>query len=256
MIEGVIVMKPVKTIKSLDRMMSILNVFIDNESLSLAEICEITNESKSTVHDILSTLKVHKLIQQDELTKHYSLGVLFLQFGGLYSARNPIKKIADEVCVSLSSKYKATVHLTTPENGFVRYIGKYEDIDTKVNASRIGTILPMSVTGVGKATLAFLGEDYLQDYVLSKPLPKYTVNSITDENTLRSELETIREKGYAVDNEEITLGIKCVAAPIFDVHNNVIASISLTKLTPHFNEESLEEMARDIIEAASLISGL
>ena len=249
-------MKPVKTIKSLDRMMLVLNVFIDHESLTLAEICDITSESKSTVHDILATLKVHKLIQQDELTKKYALGVTFLQFGGLYSMRNPIKKRADVVCARLSAKYKATVHLTTPENGLVRYIGKYEDIDTKVNASRIGTALPMTVTGVGKAILAFLDEDYLQEYILSKPLPQYTKNSITSEEKLREELNIIKEQGYSIDNEEITLGIKCVAAPIFDIQNNAVASISLTKLTPSFNEENLDEMAKDVIEAAHIISGI
>ena len=243
-----------KTIKSIDRMVSILNVFIDHESLTLSEICDITGDSKSTVFDILATLKVHNLVQQDDVSKRYSLGVLFLQFGGLYSARNLLRKRAEEICYTLSAKYKATVHLTVPEKGMVRYIGKFEDPDTKVNASQMGRLLPMSCTGVGKATLAYLGEDYLEEYVLNKPLVKSTKYSIIDEDTLRKELDTIRDLGYAMDNEEITLGIKCVAAPIFDMNNEVIAAISITKLAPMFDEENFEDIKNDVIDAANLIS--
>lgn len=246
----------VKTIKSIDRMMVILNVFNDYEELSLAEICEITGESKSTVFDIIATLRHHKLMQQDESSKKYSLGVQFLQFGGLYSARNPLRKRAEEVSFELSAKYKATVHLTVPEEGKVRYIGKFEDPDTKVNASEIGKLLPMTCTGVGKATLAFLDEDYLTKYILSKPLPACTRNSIVTEDNLRIELEKIRQLGYAMDNEEITLGIKCVAAPIFDMNNEVIAAISMTKLAPMFDEENLEDIVKDVKIAAAKISSL
>lgn len=85
-----------------------------------------------------------------------------------------MKKKSDAVCARLSKKYEATVHLTIPESGEVICISKYEDPNTIVSTSLIITQLPI----VGKAILAFIDEDYLNEYVISKPLPVYTENSI------------------------------------------------------------------------------
>ena len=112
----------------------------------------------------------------------------------------------------------------------------------------------MTSTGVGKAMLAFLGEDYLQTYILSKPFPIFTENTIRDEATLREVLEAVRQNGYALDNEEITLGIRCVAAPIFDYQKNVIGAISITKLAPSINDDNFDKIVASVLDAANQIS--
>ncbi|NLC42320.1 MAG: hypothetical protein GX775_05665 [Erysipelothrix sp.] len=102
--------------------------------------------------------------------------------------------------------------------------------------------------------LAFLGENYLQTHILSKAFPIFTENTIRDESTLRVELEAVRQNGYALDNEEIILGIRCIAAPIFVYQKNVIGAIGITKLAPSINDDNFDKIVASVRDAANQIS--
>lgn len=243
-----------KIIKSIDKGVAILNCFYDHESLSLVEITNLTSFSKSSTFDILNTLVVNNLLVQDPISKKYSLGIKNLELGSLYRTRNPLTKIALPYCEQLQRNYQTTVHLTIPDRGNVVYIGKFEDYNHSVSLSYIGNRLPMSCTGVGKAMLAFLGEEYLQKYILINPLPTPTPKSIQNEEALRADLSKIRENGYAIDDEEMVEGLKCIAAPIFNSNHDVVGAISVSKLTPAMTDEILPNIIKDVVAAAEAIS--
>ena len=118
----------------------------------------------------------------------------------------------------------------------------------------IGRRAPAYCTGVGKVLLAYLPESELTAFLQTIKLERFTKNTITDPDLLKREIQLIRERGYSVDNEESTPGIRCVAAPILDASQHVIASISISGPSVRITDEKIPELADMVIETSQEIS--
>lgn len=245
-----------KTIKSIDKAAKILECFLEHEELGVTELVSLTGYAKSTIFDTVSTLCFHKFLTQDEENNKYGLGIRVFQLGELYSKRNELAKRAKQYCQALSNKWNATVHLAIPDQGYVVYIGKYDSEEGMVSASFIGKRLPMNATGLGKAMLAYLDDEYFEEYIFTKPFRKLTPNTIMGREDLLKDREVTRQRGYAIDNEEIVVGLKCIAAPIFNNDDEVIAAISVSKLTPSLGEGDVERIAEDVTNIAKQLSNV
>lgn len=244
-------------IKSIERAVTILDTFQEKEELGITEIAKATDFSKSTVHDIVSTLHALGLIKKNEETKKYSLGVKLFEYGYLFSMRNNIRNNVKDIGRQLSDKYQATCHVATFDKDDIVYLDKFEYQGAVVTSyTHIGKRVPMTVTGLGKAMLAFLPEDYQEEHIFSKPLPSRTNKSITDPVVLKKEFEEIRKNGYAIDDEESVMGLKCIACPIFDNNKKVVAAISLSLLTPYFPDSLIPTISADLMNAANQLSYL
>ena len=204
-----------KTIKSVEKAIKVLDCFFENEELNINEMVERTGLNKSTVYDLVNTLEVTHLIHQNVGNKKYRLGIKMLEFGRLYERQNPVSTVAQKYGEAMAEKFHATVHLATYQEDQVIYLNKYESPQVLVSYSRVGKRAPMTCTGLGKAILAFLPEEYREIHINSKELPQLTPNSIISKEKLTKELEVTKARGYAIDDEEIELGIRCVAAPLF-----------------------------------------
>ena len=134
------------------------------------------------------------------------------------------------------------------------YIDKFDMPDFLITYSQVGKRAPMTCTGVGKAMLAFLPWEYVEKHVLTRPFAVKTVNSIDDSQKLKQELSQIAQRGFAVDNEEIEMGLRCVAAPIFDHRNHPVAAVSVSGMSSKMTEDMIEGLAEDIKKCAADIS--
>ena len=242
-----------KTIKSVEKAIKILDCFFDLEEVSINEMVELTDLNKSTVYDLVNTLEIMHLIRQNPDNKKYRLGIKMLEFGRLYERQNPVSTVAEKYGELLAEKYHATVHLATFQDDQVIYLNKYESPQVMVSYSRVGKRAPMTCTGLGKAILAFLPESYRETHISHKELPQLTKNSITSLEELDKELSLTKERGYAVDDEEIELGIRCVAAPLFS-NGDVVGAMSISMLSPYATKEKIAILAQEIMEATSNIS--
>jgi DNA-binding IclR family transcriptional regulator len=135
----------------------------------------------------------------------------------------------------------------------VVYIDKTESTSSITLKTRIGTRKEMYCTGVGKIYLAYMSDEK-KETILAKVLEKKTENTITDSDLLNKELEDIRKKGFAFDNEEFEIGICCVAVPVFDKNKNVISAVSLTGPVFRIKKLDLSIVADSLKEAADNIS--
>lgn len=232
-------------VKSVHKAIQILNCFKQKEEYSLAELTQLTGMNKSTLYGLIQSLHINGFLQQSEETRNYSLGIGIFELGSLYKQRLNISKIADPICQDLSEKFSATVNLTTYINDEVVYLDKYESPDTIISITFVGKRLPMSVTAVGKALLAYLGDDYFKKHISSKALPKYTDNSIVDLDQLIDELRLAKINGYAADYGESIPGIISFGAPIFNSTGVPIYAISAVVL----EEQSSDDKNNDIIQA-------
>ncbi len=241
-------------VQAIDRAVMILNCFNeDRKELKLSDISEILDLNKSTVHGIISTLKYHGLIDQDEETQKYRLGLYLMALGERVANSLDIIEISSPIIKELCIKAEETVHLGTLDNMEVVYIDKKESNQSMRIFSAIGARNPAYSTGIGKALLAYVGKEKLNK-IIPDELEAYTANTITKKSDLLKELERIRQNGYSMDNEENNVGLTCIAAPVFDNHGFAKYAISVSGPTIRMNYKKIEETKELVVEAANEIS--
>lgn len=220
--------------------------------ISLAELSALIGMPKSSTHRYLATLQELGLAERKNGDR-FSLGVKVIELAGAYLAKSDLRNETQMVMKDLAERTGETIHLAVPSGAEVVYIAKVESTHALGMFSHIGARLPMHCTALGKAILAFSKAEQLQ-LVLSQPLIRRTPNSITSPEALKAELDRVRACGYAIDNEENELGIRCVGAPIFDYTATSIAAISISAPRERMAPERYIELGTMVCEATQMVS--
>jgi IclR family transcriptional regulator, KDG regulon repressor len=246
-----------RLIQSVERAMDILELFLTSSpELSVKEISEKMRLSKSTVHGFIKTLEHRGYLDQNPVDLKYRLGMRLFELGNEVSNNLDIKKIAQPIIRELVAKINETVHLAVLSGDEVIYTEKVEGPGALRMYSQVGKRVLIHCTGVGKAILAFL-EDQEIDRILAKAsLESFTQFTLTNKEDIKEHLKVIRLQGYAEDKEEIELGLRCVAVPIFDYQGKVIASLSCAGPTMRLSDARLDDVIQDLKNAALEISRL
>ena len=217
-----------KTIQSVDRALSILEQFsISDKEIGLSELSKRTGLKRTTCYGLAETLLIREYLGFNEDNSKYRLGIKTLAIGQVFSESLDLRKIARPFIQKLADKYQQTLHLVIPNKFDAIYIDKVGENETFRVRSGIGTTAERFCTGVSKVLTSTLGDEELS-LALSDPLKRFTANTIVDCDTYKEELKKVREQGYAQDNEELEIGLSCVAAPIYDHNHKVIAAISMS----------------------------
>lgn len=224
------------------------------EGMPLGEIARKIGAPKSTIHGLLSTLCEYGFVEQSSIDGCYKLGVHLFELGMAVADNWDVRKIAAPYIERLLGEMQETIHLVILDNGEVLYIDKRESNQSLRIVSKIGARLPAHCTGVGKVLLAYLPPAEVKTIIERKGLSKYTRNTITDPYLLEKELQKIRHQGYAIDNEEIMDGLRCVAAPIRDHKGDVCAAISISGPAVRLDEDRLPVAIDRVTKTADEIS--
>lgn len=245
----------INSIKSLNKALDILDYFVQKRtSIGVSDISSSLGLNKSTVHGVLNTLLQRGIVEQDPATSKYRLGLFLLQFASVVLDSIEVRLVAKPYLEELVNRHGETVHLVVLRQGEVVYIDKQESPHAMRISTEIGKRLPAHCTGVGKVLLASLSEKELEFILTERSLEKYTLNTITDPQTLKRQLQEIKNKGYATDNEEIEEGLRCVAAPIRDYLGQVVAAVSIAGPSMRMSLEKMESIAESVKEIAGHIS--
>lgn len=249
-------MKTTDRIQSIERAISILKLFSpEKPELKLTEISSSLGLNKSTVHTILSTLKYHGLIEQNENTQKYKLGIFILELGNimLESIEENITEIGHPILEELSRELDETVHLVYLDGREIVYLDKVSSLQSIRIHTNIGSRLFAHATGLGKVILANLDESEIKR-ILPTKLEKLTENTITKRSELLKELNIIKEKGYSIDNGENEVGLRCIAAPIFNNTGKVKYALSVSGPTFRIADDKIEIIAKRVQHFANLFS--
>ncbi|WP_436934736.1 IclR family transcriptional regulator [Halovenus marina] len=241
---------PVQTTqKSLD----IIEALSELGSAGVTELAEELGMNKSIVHNHLRTLEERGfVIVEDE---QYSLGLRFFQLGGKERRDRKIYQIAKNEIDKTASEIEASVNLAVEENGKCVYLYRAcEDRSIDLEFSYEGMYEHMHQTAVGKAIMAYLPQERVEEIVERHGLPQRTEHTITNFGKLMEDLTQIRERGYAIDDEESILGLRCVAAPIKTNEGEIIGSISISGPKSRFkNETWSQELPEKVRDASNVI---
>lgn len=244
-----------EVVQSVDRTLSILELMsYFEDGLGITEISERIGLHKSTVHRLLKTLIYKGYVIQDERTNKYRLTIKLFELGNRVIADMDILKASKIYTEDLMKTFNEVVHLVVRDDNDIVYIDKVEAKNTIQMVSHIGRRSPLYCTSVGKAILAYLDEEEVNEIWNNSDIKKYTENTITDYDVFRNELDKIRLQGYAVDNEENEQGVRCVGVPVFNFHGEVEGAISVSGPTIRVTEEKVEEIANEVKKCANLIS--
>jgi IclR family acetate operon transcriptional repressor len=211
------------------------------EGMSLVDLAKRSGINKSTVLRLATPLIDENLIERDRLTGKFRLGFGSLRLGQSYLDSLDLRSAANDELRSLMRKTANTVHLVVLSGHDVVYLDKVEDEATVRMASRVGATMPAYCTAVGKAIMAYSSEDVVST-ILSAPLLPITAKTITDPAALRQELGAVRRRGYAIDDRENEPEVRCVAAPIFNHDDVVVAALSVSSLTSRMTPAKVREV--------------
>lgn len=249
------VKKEAITVQSVDRALTIVNILKDHpKGLGVTEISHRLDVSKSTVHRLLSSLLIQGFVKQDVENERYQLGLKLIELGEVVSSHLNIRKTAAPYLNQLAEATGETVHLVMMDQLEIVYIDKTESEATIRMFSRIGKRAPMHCTGVGKAILAFLPEEKIDEVLTERPMTKFTENTITDPVEMKQHLKEIRQRGVAFDLEEHEEGIQCAAAPLFNYHGEVVGGISVAGPMMRVDEEKLKQLSVEVHRVSREIS--
>ena len=244
----------VKVVNTVHKAIRILDLLADNSNLGLSDIARTLELPKSSVHSILETLGAAKMVERDEATGRFHLGVKLVELGNRARLELDICRIAAPFLQGLSIEFDETIHLTVLDNDEVLYVDCIESQRRLRTYSVIGVRAPLYCTSVGKAILAFLPADEITRIVREKGLPKITANTIDTEERLFEEVENIRRLGYAVDDMEHEEHLRCVGVPIRNAKGEVFASLSLSGPAVRNTRARIEQMAPFAVRAGMEIS--
>lgn len=216
-------------IRVLDRAIRVLSLLSDGKPRSPIEISEGIALSSSTTFRILVTLSIYNYVKRDEVSGQYRLGSACLELARAYQDSNDLRKVALPELEALRDDTKETVHLAILDKMEIVYLEKLSGLYAiGIMTSRVGGRAPSHCTGVGKVLLAYQNPETVRAYFQKHGLPRYTEATITNLNELLRELESIRKRGYAFDNGEHELEVRCIATPIFDLRGEAEAALSVS----------------------------
>ncbi len=243
-------------INSVIRALAILDLLGQSGTeLGITEISRELSLHKSTVFRLLSTLVTAGYVQQNPKTEKYYLGIHLAQLGMTVLNNIDLRKVAKPFLKELMNVCNEAIHLGILDQDEVIYIDKIDMDRPLTMGSHIGGKSPGYCTGLGKVLLAYLSEDSLKKLISKGKFHRFTSNTITDPTSLMEHLVRIRDQGYAIDDEEHELGIRCVAVPVRDHQGSVIAALSVSGPTLRMTREKLDQVViPKIIEIGRRVS--
>lgn len=243
------------TVQSLIRALSLLNALARHDrGLGLSEAAKETGLAVSTAHRLLSTLQHENFVRFDPEGSVWMIGVQAFIVGSAFLRARELTGVARPIMRQLMERSGETVNLAVEEGGEAIYVAQIECRQTMRAIARPGGRAAMHCSGVGKALLAAMAEEDVERIIVLRGLPAATAETITTPAALRAELEAIRKRGFAIDQEENAIGLRCVAAPIFDEHGKPIAAISLSGPTARIGDDLVLALGEAVRDAARQIT--
>ncbi|MFN4189499.1 MAG: IclR family transcriptional regulator [Pseudothermotoga sp.] len=242
-------------IGSVEKALKILEFIITKKNgARIQDIADHLKISSPAVYKHLETLVRAGYVCKEPHSHKYLPSYKIVELGSIILRNVQIREIAHPFLVDLMEKTGMTIHFAL-RNGYEGvYVDKIESARTIPTVSRIGMRMRLYSTGFGKAILAFLSDEELDDYFAKVKLERQTPHTITDVERLRKELSVAKQKGYAIDNEENEPGIMCIGAPVFDYTNSVIGGISVTGAASFFSDQMIDIVANEVVKTAREIS--
>lgn len=237
----------------LGKAFDLIDLLDRRDGLTLTQISADSGMSKPTALRILANLEERGYVERDAAGR-YHLGMRLLQLGTRITHELDLRTVAHPVLKQLNAECSETVNLAVPSAAGVVYIDIIESAQGLRMAATIGAVDDVHSTAVGKAMAAQWSEAALDEMLAHRPLTPKTGKTITDVAHLKRDLAVVRQRGYAIDDEENESSARCVGAPLFDHRGACVGAISISGPATRMPHERINELGQRIVQAARSIS--
>jgi DNA-binding IclR family transcriptional regulator len=241
-----------RTVQAVQTALDVIEYLQEVESAGVTELADEVDRSKGTVHSHLTTLvQNHYLTKEDN---EYQLSLRYLDLGETVKSRLGSYDVIRNELDDLAAESGELAQFATEEHGQAVYLYKAHGENAVESASSIGKREYLHCISLGKAMLAYLPQERAEKIIDQNRLPRYTSQTITSHDALFEELEQIRDRGYAFDNEEKIKGLKCVAAPVIGPDDRVLGALSVSGPSSRMTGERFtEELPGMVTRSANVI---
>ena len=243
---------------SIEKSIQILN-YLSNakRNVGISELSSKLLFPKSTVHRILNSLLSYSLVSQEKETSKYKLGLKILEYSNSFYNSFDFRQITKPILKKVCTKTNFTTFLTIWQSYYsicIDSVTPYKKSNTHHLFVEVGKEMPFHCTASAKVLLAYQLPEDIKRIINKKHLIRYTPNTITEPGKLMIHLLDIKNKGFAICDEELEEGIKAIAAPIKNVKGKIIASITITGLVKRMSSSNMERLVKIVTNSAKEIS--
>lgn len=242
------------TIKSLDRAMAVFEHLSTLQGVSLSALAEQLDESPATLYRILFTLEARGLVEFEATEQLWHIGPGAFVIGARFVRRTSLVERARPILRRLMEETGETANLGVAQGDQVLFVSQVETHSNIRAFFPPGTLSPLHASGIGKALLAFMDEGQRDRILARKSFPRFTEHTLCDADRIRDDLVRIRDRGYAIDGEEKNLGMRCIAAPVFNDFGEAVGGLSVSGPTSRVSMDKIEPLAAAVMEAARELS--
>lgn len=238
---------------TLEKGLRIMELLVTHKKLSVSEAAARMDINKSASHRFLATLKELGYVDQDTDFR-YHLTARFFELASASLSPSNIKEIARPFLAKLSHETGETINLGHWSGNEVFYLEKIESTEILNANLSIGTPVPAHCTGMGKAMMTYFPEAKLGPYLDSIDFKQLTPNTITNRQALMDELLLVKKRGFAIDDEELALGIRCIAVPVWSSREYPTYAISVAGPASRMTDEKISIIEKLLLELGSSLS--
>ena len=242
------------TIKSLDRAMEVFEYLSEAQGKTLSALATETGQSPATVYRILVTLQGRGLVEFDAEEQVWHIGPRAFVIGARFLRRTSLVDRARPILRRLMEATGETANLGVEKGGMVLFLNQVETHESIRAFFPPGTLSQMHASGIGKALLAQMDEDRFDRWFQDNPPEQFTEHTLFERDALRDELKAIRDRGYSIDGEEKNIGMRCIAAPVFDMNREAVAGISVSGPTSRVQPDVVDRVSKAVMQAAQDLS--
>jgi DNA-binding IclR family transcriptional regulator len=242
-------------LQSLDRAVAVLELLGESEGpLGLADVCERMALHKSTAHRALMVLERCGLIERTPENR-FRLGLKLYELGSRAVEQIDLRARVHPWFRRLSAQVGETIHLGVLQKTSVVYLDKVEPNNRRTwLASRVGASNPVYCTAMGKAMLAFLPDEEAADIIGKIRFVRFTHRTLMTPEALLRSLDRVRRRGYAIDDQEVEDGVRCIGAPILSESGHPMAAVSVSGPTSRITQQSVPGIAEHLVRCCREIS--
>jgi DNA-binding IclR family transcriptional regulator len=242
-------------VSSLAKGLRMLELLAANGDMSAARMARCLDTGRAVSHRFLTTLRDLGYVEKTEEGR-FRLTFKVLELGMQKLDEFEIRRIAQPFMQEMAQAFGETVNLGHWDGKTIVHLSKINSTEILRLDLGLGAVAPAYCTGLGKAVLAFLPERELEDYLQAVEWVAISPKTITTPEGLMADIEKIRQRGYAIDNEELSLGLRCVAAPVFDHTGRPTFALSVSSPTQRMPQKKIQAIQAKLVPLCRRLSRL